>query len=142
MTVTETKNRPMKGTAEKTSVAEEEHDDMLTLNLPMVSLQVHQPHMHLPHMDKGQAGHAMRRAAKSTSAQQVVYYGGLGALAAVGVIEWPIAAAIGVGTLIAARAKGAAKTDRSAAKQAPPARERTPQAAEPKEAPRRTRRQA
>ncbi|WP_156046196.1 hypothetical protein [Herbidospora cretacea] len=132
----------MRDTAEKTSVAEDEHDDMLRLNLPMVSLQVHQPHMHLPHLRKEEAGHAMRRAAKSTSAQQVVYYGGLGALAAVGVIEWPIAAAIGVGTLIAARAKGAGKTDRPAEKQAPPARQRAPQAAEPKEGPRRGRRTA
>ncbi|WP_062353227.1 hypothetical protein [Herbidospora yilanensis] len=141
MTVTETKNRPVKGPTEKTSVAEEQ-DDMLRLDLPMVSLQVHQPHMHLPHLDKEEAGHAMRRAVRSRSVEQVVYYGGLGALAAVGVIEWPIAAAIGVGTLIAARAKAAAKRDKPAEKPATPARVRAPRVAASKEGPRRARRQA
>ncbi|WP_245761724.1 hypothetical protein [Saccharopolyspora shandongensis] len=35
---------------------------------------------------------------------QLAYFGGLGALAALSVIEWPVAAAIGIGTLVAQRA--------------------------------------
>ncbi|MEU6269435.1 hypothetical protein [Saccharopolyspora shandongensis] len=35
---------------------------------------------------------------------QLAYYGGLGALAALSVIEWPVAAAIGIGTVVAQRA--------------------------------------
>jgi hypothetical protein len=37
------------------------------------------------------------------SADQLLYYGGLGALAAFGVVDWPVAAAIGAGVWIARR---------------------------------------
>ena len=37
------------------------------------------------------------------SADQLLYYGGLGALAAFGVVDWPVAAAIGTGVWIARR---------------------------------------
>ncbi|GAA2101860.1 hypothetical protein GCM10009780_51980 [Actinomadura alba] len=36
--------------------------------------------------------------------ERMAYYAGLGALAAFGVIEWPVAAAIGAGTILAKRA--------------------------------------
>jgi hypothetical protein len=36
--------------------------------------------------------------------ERLAYYAGLGALAALGIIEWPVAAAIGAGTLLARRA--------------------------------------
>ncbi|MEU8118059.1 hypothetical protein AB0C21_05045 [Spirillospora sp. NPDC049024] len=36
---------------------------------------------------------------------RLVYYAGLGALAAFGVVEWPVAAAIGVGVAVAKRAR-------------------------------------
>jgi hypothetical protein len=41
--------------------------------------------------------------------ERLIYYGGLGALAMLGFIEWPVAAAIGAGTMIAQRARGAEK---------------------------------
>jgi hypothetical protein len=37
------------------------------------------------------------------SPQRLIYYAGLGTLAAVGVIEWPVAAAIGVGVWLSGR---------------------------------------
>ncbi|GAA1008199.1 hypothetical protein GCM10009556_021800 [Acrocarpospora pleiomorpha] len=124
MTVTETKNPSMKGTVEKASMAKGGPDEeLLELNLPMVSLQVHRPHMHVPHMDTSWAARAMRTTRSAMPPpEQLVYYGGLGVLAVLGAVEWPIAAAIGVGTMIASRAAGGAKMAKPAAKQAPPAK--------------------
>ncbi|GIH25876.1 hypothetical protein Aph01nite_41860 [Acrocarpospora phusangensis] len=109
MTVTDTRSSPAKTAAERTSMAAEE--DLLALDLPMVSLQVHRPHMHMPRMDDSWAGHMMdmgKSMGKSIvpTPEHIVYYGGLGALAVFGAIEWPVAAAIGVGTMIASRVRG------------------------------------
>jgi hypothetical protein len=43
---------------------------------------------------------------------QLLYYGGLGLLAVVGVLEWPVAAAVGAGVWVAGRARrgGGART--------------------------------
>jgi hypothetical protein len=51
-----------------------------------------------------------RRAAQTVRSSlpptdRLVYYGGLAALAAVGVVEWPVAAAVGAGVWIATRAR-------------------------------------
>jgi hypothetical protein len=37
--------------------------------------------------------------------ERLVFYGGLGALAVVGAVEWPVAAAIGVATMVARRGR-------------------------------------
>jgi hypothetical protein len=37
--------------------------------------------------------------------ERIIYYGALGALAVFGLVEWPVAAAIGVGTMIAQRTR-------------------------------------
>lgn len=50
------------------------------------------------------AGAVTRVRAGLPLAEQLAYYGGLGALAALSVIDWPVAAAIGVGTVVAQRA--------------------------------------
>ena len=49
--------------------------------------------------------------------RRLAYYAGLGALAVLDVIEWPVAAAIGVGTAVAVRTRrdGPASADRAAA---------------------------
>ncbi|MGI8312932.1 hypothetical protein [Saccharopolyspora hattusasensis] len=50
------------------------------------------------------------------SAAQAAYYGGLGALAALSIIEWPVAAAIGIGTVVAQRSRsGSSESPRSRA---------------------------
>ena len=46
------------------------------------------------------------------SREEMAYYGGLGLLAALSVIEWPVAAAIGVGTVVAQRAAGMSSQQR------------------------------
>jgi hypothetical protein len=40
-------------------------------------------------------------------APRLLWYGGLGALATIGILDWPVALVVGAGTLIAARARGA-----------------------------------
>ncbi|RAY11305.1 hypothetical protein DPM19_31020 [Actinomadura craniellae] len=37
---------------------------------------------------------------------RIAFYGGLGAAAVAGVLDWPVAAAIGIGTVVARRARG------------------------------------
>ena len=87
----------------------------LTLNLPMLSIQVHPPRPHLPRVSRQELGHAVDIARSFLPPRErLAYYGGLGALAAFGVIEWPVAAAIGAGTIIAQRARGKNGADRPA----------------------------
>lgn len=64
------------------------------------------PHMnvyrlHVPVPDVGAAGHAVT--SRLPSREQTLFYGGLGAAAVFGVLEWPVAAAVGIGTEIARR---------------------------------------
>ena len=40
-------------------------------------------------------------------AERLLYYGGLGVLATVGVLEWPVAAAVGAGVWVAGRTRSA-----------------------------------
>ncbi|MER7206892.1 MULTISPECIES: hypothetical protein [Streptosporangium] len=77
---------------------------------------LHMPHVGLPHVNRQEAGQAVD-AAKSflPPPERMVYYGGLGALAVAGLIEWPVAAAIGVGTVIAQRARGMSRSGRARA---------------------------
>ena len=38
-------------------------------------------------------------------AKRLLWYGGLGALATIGILDWPVALVVGAGTLIAARSR-------------------------------------
>ena len=67
-----------------------------TVNLPFVTAQFRKPEINL-----GSAVGAVRSLLPTPVG--AVYYGGLAALAAFSVIDWPVAAAIGVGTEIARR---------------------------------------
>ncbi|MFG1948391.1 hypothetical protein [Nonomuraea sp. NPDC048826] len=107
-----------------------EQPKTVTLDLPMVSIQLHKPemklpHVPLPHISKQEMGHAVD-IAKSflPPPERIAYYGALGALAVFGVVEWPVAAAIGMGAVIAQRARrdgdGHRDEDRAPAK--PPER--------------------
>lgn len=83
----------------------------LTLNLPCVRIQIRPPELHLPrvelpHITPRELGHAIDIARTFLPPpERMLYYGGLAAIAAFGVIDWPIAAAIGAGTMIAQRAR-------------------------------------
>ncbi|GAA4191665.1 hypothetical protein AB0C10_36010 [Microbispora amethystogenes] len=89
----------------------EEHRPRLDLDLPFMSLQLrapemHLPHVGLPHISGREVGHAMDVARTFLPPpERIMYYGGLGALAVLGILEWPVAAAIGAGTMIAQRAR-------------------------------------
>jgi hypothetical protein len=77
-----------------------------------VPVGVHVPAPHLPELHvRASAQNAAKRTAFGLGVvranlprpRQMVYYGALGGLAAVGAIEWPVAAAIGAGVWVATR---------------------------------------
>lgn len=84
-----------------------------TLKLPFVTAQfrvpeVHMPRPRMPHPPvSGQEIKDMAGAVVSVlpPPDRLAYYAGLGALAAFEVIDWPVAAAIGVGTVVAQRVR-------------------------------------
>ncbi|MFC0531896.1 hypothetical protein [Phytohabitans kaempferiae] len=92
-----------------------------TVNLPFVSATFHLPdvgslrrlvdrvpHPPLPRLGRAEAAHAARAVAGHLPPPtRLAYYAGLGVLGVTGVIEWPVAVAIGAGTLFARRARGA-----------------------------------
>ncbi|MEU7695693.1 hypothetical protein OHB01_30735 [Microbispora hainanensis] len=98
--------------AGKSMEMKEEHRPQLNLNLPFMRVQfrapeMHLPHVGMPHISGRDVGHAMDVARTFLPPpERIMYYGGLGALAALGILEWPVAAAIGAGTMIAQRARG------------------------------------
>ncbi|MEY9214117.1 hypothetical protein NI17_021375 [Thermobifida halotolerans] len=81
----------------------------MAITVPVVApeFKVHRiriPVPGMPKVNKEEVSTAGRTAADYLPPKdQFAYYAGLGALAAFGVIEWPVAAAIGVGTAIARR---------------------------------------
>ncbi|OXM72926.1 MULTISPECIES: hypothetical protein [Amycolatopsis] len=76
-----------------------------TVNLPFVRAEFRAPHV----PGRGEVTAALHTARSFLPPpRQLAYWGGLGLLAAVELIEWPVAVAIGVGTAIAGRGKGAA----------------------------------
>ncbi len=81
--------------AERTSSGSH-HPRTATVNLPFVTAQFRKPEISF-----GSAAGTVR--SWLPTPQRAVYYGGLAALAAFSVIEWPVAAVIGVGTEIARR---------------------------------------
>ena len=73
-----------------------------TLNLPFVTAQFRAPSLHMPgRQDLGNAARGAR--SMLPSGKSMLFYGGLAATAALGAIEWPVAAAIGVGSALASR---------------------------------------
>jgi hypothetical protein len=73
-----------------------------TLNLPFVTAQFRAPELHVPSRDEiGAVARGARSMLPSTSS--MLFYGGLAVTAVVGAIEWPVAAAIGVGSALASR---------------------------------------
>jgi hypothetical protein len=86
----------------------------LSLDLPLLSIKVRPPDLRMPHVEmphlemprisRQEVGHAVDVARTLLPPpERIAYYGALGVLAAFGVLEWPVAAAIGAGTLIARR---------------------------------------
>lgn len=84
------------------------------LRLPEVRMpEVRMPEAIDPRRLAGKAGHvaaSVRSALPPRS--RLIYYTGLGVLAAAEIVEWPVALAIGAGTVIAQRAGGHEHADR------------------------------
>jgi hypothetical protein len=83
-----------------------------TVSLPVPVVVPHLKVLHvpapgMPHVSVSGAGHAL--ADRVPPREQLAYYGGLGMMAAFGMISWPVAAAIGVGIAVAKHARGAGK---------------------------------
>ncbi|MGI8311814.1 hypothetical protein [Saccharopolyspora hattusasensis] len=74
-----------------------------TVNLPGVTAEFHRPDHYIPTRED-LTGAAETVRGYLPSGQMMAFYGGLGALAALSMIEWPVAAAIGVGVAVAQRA--------------------------------------
>lgn len=73
-----------------------------TVHLPFVTAQLRTPQVRLPGREElGAAVQGVRSKLPSPSA--LLFYSGLAVTAALGVIEWPVAAAIGVGSALASR---------------------------------------
>jgi hypothetical protein len=73
-----------------------------TVNLPFVTARFRAPDLHLP--SRGEVGAAARGVASFLpSPKAALYFGGLAVTAALEIIEWPVAVAIGVGTALASR---------------------------------------
>jgi hypothetical protein len=77
------------------------------MTVPLVNVRVPVLRARVPGLGAGAA--QTRWAAQAVRAnlpptERLVYYGGLGLMATVGVLEWPVAAAVGVGVWLAGRA--------------------------------------
>lgn len=86
-----------------------------TVHLPGVTAEFHQPDHYIPTRDDlAETAETIRGFLPSP--QMGLWLGGLGALAALSVIEWPVAAAIGAGTVVAAQtaSSGAARSSTGA----------------------------
>lgn len=96
-----------------------EHQTAWHVNLPLMSVELRAPR--LPHVPVPRVHVPTRQeldtAARNTRSKMpprsaLVFCGGLAATAALGVIEWPVAVAVGVGTVLATRRGGSAGDER------------------------------
>jgi hypothetical protein len=83
-----------------------------TVTLPFVTAEFRKPELRAPRLP---GRRDMETAAQVTQSflpppQRLVYYAGLGALAALEVVEWPVAVAIAAGTAVASRTAGRTAT--------------------------------
>ncbi len=91
----------------------------VTFDLPLVTAQFRAPHV----PSREEIGSvALGVWSMLPSASSVLFYGGLAVTAAVGVIEWPVAAAIGVGTALASRGAANPQPDSGTPQTAPAGR--------------------
>lgn len=93
-----------------------------TLNLPFMTAQFRAPDLHMPGRDD-LSGAARGVRSLLPSKEAALFYGGLAATAVLGAIEWPVAAAIGIGTALAS--KGAANPEPRGGSESVPAQAET-----------------
>jgi hypothetical protein len=94
-----------------------------TVNLPFVTAQFRMPDMRAPSREELEAA-AQGVRSLLPSRKSMLFYGGLAVTAAAGVIQWPVATAIGIGTALASR--GAADPRPQAEAPSPPSSQDAP----------------
>jgi hypothetical protein len=96
-----------KDSATPSGAAQQRSVRTATVNLPFVTATFRKPDIHLPHIrvPNRQQALSAAQAAQSylPSPKQAAYFGGLAALAAFEILEWPVALAIGAGTALMER---------------------------------------
>jgi hypothetical protein len=97
-----------------------------TVNLPFVTAQFRAPDLHMPrvHMPGRQEINSTLRTVGSylPPPRKVLYYGGLALAAALELIEWPVAAAVAVGTAVAGSGEKRESPDQAVAERSARAR--------------------
>ncbi|MFB9835049.1 hypothetical protein [Actinoallomurus acaciae] len=74
------------------------------MDVPVPVLTPHMKTVHVPTPGMSYVGDAGRLVAGYLpSPERLAFYGGLGVAAILGAIDWPVAAAIGIGTMVARR---------------------------------------
>jgi hypothetical protein len=114
-----------RGTTSEAAAAGGDGPRTAKVKLPFVTAEFRVPQVHLPHLPASPIRREEVVAAAQTARsylpppRQALYFGGLALMAVVDVIEWPVAAAIGIGTAVAGAARREsgqpARTQRSAA---------------------------
>jgi len=98
-----------KGSATPSGAAQQPSARTATVNLPFVTATFRRPDIHLPQIrvPNRQQALSAAQAVQSylPSPRQAAYFGGLAALAAFEVLEWPVALAIGAGTALMGRSQ-------------------------------------
>lgn len=74
-----------------------------TVPVPVITPRLTVHRVHMPMSGRGVANAGKAVTSSVPAPEGLVYYAGLGALTAFGVVEWPVALAIGVGVGIARR---------------------------------------
>lgn len=111
------------------AVATAEEDRGTTVPVPVVTPQVKVYRLHVPVPGMSYVGEAGRAlAAYIPPPDRLAFYGGLGLAAALGVLDWPVAAAVGIGTMFARRA--ARQSGRESAQRRPGPQPRTSRTSE------------
>lgn len=109
-----TRQRPASARSRRTATAQQRRSRTpaarrgnggATVKVPVVAPTVKVMKVHVPGRGMSYIGDAGRLAASYLPpADRLAFYGGLGLAAIVGVLDWPVAAAVGLGTMIARRA--------------------------------------
>jgi hypothetical protein len=111
---TKDKARPAKGGKQKAARQgrgkARASGDGVSVPVPIVIPRLKVYHLQVPGPSGiGQAGRSVT--GRLPPPERLAFYGGLGAAAVFGVIDWPVAVAIGVGTAIARQARASDRPD-------------------------------
>ncbi|MDI2028008.1 hypothetical protein QFW96_05280 [Saccharopolyspora sp. TS4A08] len=104
----QTRSSASGSSAQKTASAKKPDSTGASIPVPYVTASWHTTRIPLPEMPGRDNLASTVTAVRSNlpSPEQMLFYGGLTAAAALSVIEWPVAAAIGIGAAVMRRSSG------------------------------------